>query len=69
MTDLLWIWCILLHWFWVMILCIYGGKGTTDSLALEPSHTWNISGLFALSEKISFAARTKYYPHFTCGVV
>lgn len=41
----------------------------SDSLALEPSHTWNISGLFVLSEKISFTAKAKYYPHFTCRVV
>ena len=41
----------------------------SDSLALEPFHTWNISGLFALSEKISSTAKAKYYPHFTCRVI
>lgn len=40
-----------------------------DSLALEPSHTWNISGPFALSEKISFTAKAKCYTHLTCRVV
>lgn len=51
------------------IVCLWEKGHKSNSLALEPSHTWNISGLFGLSGKVSFIAKAKCYPQFTCMVI
>lgn len=61
------IWCMVLHQFWVMILCICGRKGTTLILILLKPVI--LVTFLALSEIIFLIAKAKYYRYFTCRVV